>query len=795
MVAFFSMLINPQFLYAATNSTAVECNFTKHSILLDGDVNTQFQAARRTYTAQTPVLSAFWDSNNKYHVVYACTDNNNSKKKVIIQRYNSELKLEKTITLKQELPLYGNAVCDGNYYYVLWGQNDTNKENCVVTCVAKYTLEGEKVACCELKGYESNPYVWASGETWGTCYPFDAGSAKMDIQSGILACSYAREMYSGHQSNFVFYINTNTMERVQYSAIPYCSHSFDQAVIATSDGGYLFANHGDAYSRGFQIDKVNYAGKMQGEEVTFHFREGSDRGSGYNETYAQLGGLAETSIGYVLCGSSEKTLSYDVAPTNGSYCGHGESRNLFVQVLKKDFYNYSNESMYAISGEKRIGTGKKPSSTQTQLFLEAGTEDNGVIWITDYSDEYYVCNPKVITAENKIVLIWEKRRYDDQTGSVFYEIFDENMNVLQGTTEISNTYLTGNTEPSYKNGKIYWTTSDDYGQNINILDLHYDSSSLKDETATVDSYSVSLEGNIVLNCYVNVSDKLANDSAAYIEFTNGEKKQQIALSSAEKKGNGKYKVTYELAASEMGDPIAVQLICRNYKYSKSQISVRKYAEYIIQHQNDKAEYKKAVPLIKAMLNYGGYAQVYFGYHTSNLANKDIYSTLTDPVRNQKVSQPQNSVYNYVDIANEFYGSSEENSLLEYYGASLVCNSNTKLKLYFKAKTQDLSYDKLNNLSYSYYGSYNSSGRYQQTSNTSKFEDGMWIVSFENISAANLDNVYYVKNCLYKDNNDAILVPYSPMTYILKGAESENVNFANLCKAMYFYNQAAKEYQN
>lgn len=159
----------------------------------------------------------------------------------------------------------------------------------------------------------------------------------MTIQNGVLACIYARKMYSGHQSNFCFYVDITTMERVNSNAVTYCSHSFDQAVIATSDGGYLYANHGDAYGRCFKIDYVDENRQTDYKCEPFHFREGANRDHGYNETYAQLGGIVENTNGYILCGSSEKTLSYDNAPTNKEYCGHSEARNLFVQVLKRIF--------------------------------------------------------------------------------------------------------------------------------------------------------------------------------------------------------------------------------------------------------------------------------------------------------------------------------------------------------------------------------------------------------------------------------------------------------------------------
>lgn len=120
-------------------------------------------------------------------------------------------------------------------------------------------------------------------------------------------------------------------------AMPYVSHSLNQDVIRTSDGNYLFVNQGDAYPRGFILSKISDDGNSISRTVPFHFREGADRSYGYNETFAQYGGICETANGYVLCGSSERTLSLDYSYSGGKYYSPNEARDLFIQVIKKDF--------------------------------------------------------------------------------------------------------------------------------------------------------------------------------------------------------------------------------------------------------------------------------------------------------------------------------------------------------------------------------------------------------------------------------------------------------------------------
>lgn len=601
----------PQNVMATENvdaASTVKWNFNKKNIELSGGYySTRFQAAKGKYCASTPQITSFWDSQQRYNVVCASLND-----EIYIQRYDEELNYEDTITISKELPLFGNAICDGEYYYIVWGQNDTENTNCTVICLAKYSMSGEKISCCDINGYDNIYNDGSNGAEFGTKYPFYAGTVRMSIQSGVISCIYARKMYNDIQSNYCFYVDCDNMTRLSSDAVTYCSNSFDQAVLATSDGGYLYANHGNSEDRAFKIDYVDTTRNTDVSRDIFHFREGSNTSNGDIETYAQLGNIAEGDNGYFFCGSSEKTLSRDNAPTT-EYLGHNEARNLFVQVLKKDFYNFENADMFYVSGEERQLTGTKPDSSYANLYLPDDVTDYGIRWLTDYDNSYYVNNPQiVVTDDKKVIVLWEKLSYATHEGCTCIEILDENMNVIQSETELNNVYLPGNTDLSYHDGKVVWTTSDNYGWNINVVNLKYDDSVLTGATAKLENYSVALPGNIALNCYFDISDAILNDSAAYVSFIQNSKETKVPLSSLENL-QGFYKATYNVAAAQMDDDITVQVVCRNHKYDQSVISVTRYADYVLQNQNENDQYKKAVPLIKAMLNYGGYAQQYFSY--------------------------------------------------------------------------------------------------------------------------------------------------------------------------------------
>lgn len=421
------------------------------------------------YSANVSPISQFYDKDGNLNIAY------DGETSFYITILNSKGEVSQTIPIMKRYSLLGGVAYADGYYYVVYGnENTTDDTSIVVMSVAKYDSNGAYVAEVTYTGDQTCPY---SGSEWGTKLPFRSGNCSISIQEGILVCSYARQMYSKHQSNHVLYVDINQMKKLS-TAPSYTSHSFDQRVIATQDGSYLFADHGDAYGRGFNITKISASSNdiwSNEELVSFHFREGSNRDYGYNETYAQLGGIAECSTGYVLVGSSEKTLSLEVAPTNKEYCGHSEARNLFLQILKKDFNLYEDSDCYAVSGTTRKATGSKPTNAKTNLFLDENTVDYGVIWLTDYSDEYYCASPKVVvTEDDEIVVLWEKLQYsDDSIIDSYIMILASDGTVIQEATSLGGVRLDSDEDVLYRGGTLVWTTnpSDDMSTSLQVHSL------------------------------------------------------------------------------------------------------------------------------------------------------------------------------------------------------------------------------------------------------------------------------------------------------------------------------------
>ena len=425
------------------------------------------------YSANVSPISEFFNYQGNYNTIYE------SDTLINLVKYNKDFNIKETYQVKKPYPLYGGAITDskGNYY-IVYGQNDEDGNgNTVVISVVKYNSNFEYQSEVKYKGSETCPYPEME---WGTRYPFDAGNCDIALDGNTLIVTYARRMYSEHQSNHVIYIDIDTMTKVNNAGC-YTSHSFDQRVIVTEDGHYLFADHGDAFDRGFKISSVlkgstNIWDTMS--YVSFHFREGANRDYGYNETYAQLAGISEISTGYVLAGASEKTLSVEPAPTSHYYCGDSEARNLFIQILNKNFIYTTREDAQVLKTDIREATGSKPTYAKTKLYLDGNEKDYGVLWLTDYSDEYCVVNPKLVTTDDdRIVLLWEKFKYEnkddyDRFIDSYYMILSNDGELLQEETSLRGIRLTENETPVYRDNKVYFTTMDGDSKQLVLNELY-----------------------------------------------------------------------------------------------------------------------------------------------------------------------------------------------------------------------------------------------------------------------------------------------------------------------------------
>lgn len=395
-------------------------------------------------------ISQFEDNKGNFCIAYSDKDN----KYVYIRAYKSDLTQTYSRKISKTYPLLGGVACDKNgYFYIVWGKADNSSEssNVITMAISKYSNSGKLIKTAKFKSSDTDTKI-----------PFDAGNCDIAINNGVLVCNYAREMYSGHQSNHILAVNTSTMKSVS-GYYNYVSHSFDQRIIFDKYGAAWYANHGDAYPRGFDIESSN--GKYY---TPFHFYADESAMSDMfvlNVTKAYLGGIAETSSGIVLVGSSVKGLK------ESEY--NSQASNLFIMYVD------SNKTMQG--GKSRRG-----------ICVGTDVTDTGIKWLTSYSstDAY---RPQIVKTDNdKLVVLWETKR-NGEYKNTYYMILSGNGQVIQKATKIKDARLNSCEQPIYKNGYIYWATCDDYsdGSKLQLHKLNINKLAFDKSTLTVKNLKVS----------------------------------------------------------------------------------------------------------------------------------------------------------------------------------------------------------------------------------------------------------------------------------------------------------------
>lgn len=196
--------------------------------------------------------------------------------------------------------------------------------------------------------------------------------------------------------------------------------------------------------------------------------------------------------------------------------------------------------------------------------------------------------------------------------------------------------------------------------------------------AKLAGYSLSLTGNIGVNFYMELSDKIIADENAYMQFTlpNGTV-TKVPVSEAQtnttiKEGTTYYRFPCEVSSYEMTQDIKAQIFDGNGNCGKEYTyTVRDYAQYILNHVD---LYVDTYPFAVAMLNYGACSQKYFNQAVEELANKYL---------NDDGQEIPDRFDGYID---GFVAKKAENDVLgQFAGLSMVLKSETTLNLFYEPK--------------------------------------------------------------------------------------------------------------
>lgn len=182
----------------------------------------------------------------------------------------------------------------------------------------------------------------------------------------------------------------------------------------------------------------------------------------------------------------------------------------------------------------------------------------------------------------------------------------------------------------------------------------------------VAGHSITLTGNIGMNFFFDISEDILADEDAKVTFTYGDTTYTVSVNDGVFE-NGYYKYTCEVPAKDIATDINCKIVSSADESETFTYSIKEYAEVILSNPD---VYVNEQELVKAMLNYATYAQLYFNYNTDNLANDTEYMTDEDK---------QLELY---DFTGETYLLEGEVGSITYYGSTLSLKSELAMKHYF-----------------------------------------------------------------------------------------------------------------
>ena len=344
---------------------------------------------------------------------------------------------------------------------------------------------------------------------------------------------------------------------------------------------------------------------------------------------------------------------------------------------------------------------------------------------------------------------------------------DNPENVAEASTD---QYFGVNAEEDFDGLKIYCIIKSGAGKTrksneVTLTVLPYD----PEKMADVVGNNLNLAGSIGVNYYMHLSDEVLSDNGAKVVFSlPNDLSSEVLVKNAkvvQVKGAECREFGCKLHSSQMTGKIRAKVVLSDGTESEEfPYTVKTYADLIIKNENNNAAFTKVKPLIKAMLNYGGYAQAYFQYDDSPLANKDLTTTEKNAINSVSAT----SVKSY---ERKITGSQTG---LKYEGSNLMLTSETCIRHFFTVQSgHDIS-------EYTF----KLDGKKLIPVKSGK----MYYVEIPNIASGNLDKTYTV-------TAGGITIRYSAMSYVYTqlGKTDLDADLANTLKALYLYNQEANAY--
>lgn len=230
--------------------------------------------------------------------LYRAERDSDGEGKLYIEKYDSNWKLLDTTIVEYGCDyIWGGLHIGELYNFIIIGQTNYSEDNDkTVFKIIKYDKTWDKIDELGIKGAN-------------TVEPFSAGTLRCTESNGYLYITTCHKMYTfydgaNHQANVLIVIDEDNMAIIDQvtgivSGGGYVSHSFNQFIEASSDGGVYRIDQGDGYPRGIVMTKV---WKEAYSNITFQKFAAATSESMYdvNKTGAQIAGIKESGEGFAV---------------------------------------------------------------------------------------------------------------------------------------------------------------------------------------------------------------------------------------------------------------------------------------------------------------------------------------------------------------------------------------------------------------------------------------------------------------------------------------------------------------
>ena len=259
-------------------------------------------------------------------------------------------------------------------------------------------------------------------------------AAALRVSGTRLGLMLGRKMHKSsdglnHQGGIAAVFDTGTLDLVKNHGQT-SGHSFGNELIVNKDNVFLAIDLGDNYPRGINLHKFDASTRKSRVVYTFKTRHGasaqnpagktfpkydaaSTGGTTYyqwsndNDTYTELGGVVQTSGGYLVVFIGER------APLDNAKVGQSLNtpRNIGFVLVREDFENATKTGTNIVSDDLVLSAGaEEKGGFYTFQGQWSEQRNKGVGWLTEYATTDKNASRLRVAPlpDGQIVLIWEE---------------------------------------------------------------------------------------------------------------------------------------------------------------------------------------------------------------------------------------------------------------------------------------------------------------------------------------------------------------------------------------------------